>query len=279
MRRSYASVAKEDIMSSTLPTSLHHGHSTVFVDVHCEKRDDGQEELASPTLNGSNASPIDICLPSNSILAKTSKGKMQDSLPSSNQLLKSLSVSCSPPFSTITLHDHLLMQPANPTSSNQNYSLNINNASNSGIGPGSFDKRIVLYKTEMCRTFEETGLCRYGTKCQFAHDRCELRQVARHPRYKTEICKTYWQLGTCPYGKRCCFIHNESEVSNVHHGLDGQSALSDVVAQMTLPRMLCTSSAALELNHRYQQSQSSAVEEVDMESMMGHLPMDMLSML
>lgn len=72
------------------------------------------------------------------------------------------------------------------------------------------DKRVVLYKTEICRTFEETGVCKYGIKCQFAHHHNELRPAPRHPRYKTEICKTYWERGTCPYGKRCCFIHNES---------------------------------------------------------------------
>lgn len=74
----------------------------------------------------------------------------------------------------------------------------------------SFDKRVILYKTEMCRTFEETGLCKYEEKCQFAHSREELRPANKHPRYKTEICKTFWDQGTCPYGKRCCFIHNEN---------------------------------------------------------------------
>lgn len=43
-------------------------------------------------------------------------------------------------------------------------------------------KRISLYKTELCRSFEETGYCRYGLKCQFAHNVNELRTVARHPR-------------------------------------------------------------------------------------------------
>lgn len=74
------------------------------------------------------------------------------------------------------------------------------------------DKRITLYKTEMCRTYEETGTCKYGPKCQFAHDRAELREISRHPRYKTEICKTFWEQGNCPYGKRCCFIHTENEI-------------------------------------------------------------------
>lgn len=76
----------------------------------------------------------------------------------------------------------------------------------------NLDKKIVLYKTEMCRTFEETGICKYGIKCQFAHDPVEVRNIPRHPRYKTEICKTFWQLGNCPYGKRCCFIHTEHEL-------------------------------------------------------------------
>jgi hypothetical protein len=75
------------------------------------------------------------------------------------------------------------------------------------------DKRIALYKTEICRTFEETGQCRYGLKCQFAHHMGELRMAPKHPRYKTEICRTYWESGTCPYGKRCCFIHNESSIN------------------------------------------------------------------
>ena len=64
-----------------------------------------------------------------------------------------------------------------------------------------------LYKTELCRSYEEVGYCRYGDKCQFAHGEKELRIINRHPRYKTEICKTYHTIGTCPYGKRCKFIH------------------------------------------------------------------------
>ena len=64
-----------------------------------------------------------------------------------------------------------------------------------------------LYKTELCRSFQETGTCRYGTKCQFAHGKHELRPVIRHPKYKTEVCKTFHTIGTCPYGRRCRFIH------------------------------------------------------------------------
>jgi len=64
-----------------------------------------------------------------------------------------------------------------------------------------------LYKTELCLSWGETGTCRYGGKCQFAHGKQELRPVLRHPKYKTEVCKTFSNTGHCPYGKRCRFVH------------------------------------------------------------------------
>lgn len=67
------------------------------------------------------------------------------------------------------------------------------------------------YKTELCRTFEESGACKYGAKCQFAHGAGELRGLSRHPKYKTEPCRTFHTSGICPYGARCHFIHNAEE--------------------------------------------------------------------
>jgi len=67
------------------------------------------------------------------------------------------------------------------------------------------------YKTELCRPFEENGTCRYGSKCQFAHGKAELRSVVRHPKYKTDLCRTFHTTGLCPYGPRCHFIHNDDE--------------------------------------------------------------------
>ncbi|PVF99024.1 hypothetical protein CPB86DRAFT_732168 [Serendipita vermifera] len=74
-------------------------------------------------------------------------------------------------------------------------------------GPSAHNRKIGLYKTEICRNWEEKQSCRYGVKCQFAHGANDLRTVPRHPKYKTEICRTFWVTGSCPYGKRCCFIH------------------------------------------------------------------------
>lgn len=81
-----------------------------------------------------------------------------------------------------------------------------NAGSQTGSGPSANNRKLGLYKTELCRSWEEKGSCRYGAKCQFAHGEEELRAVARHPKvifpvtsvsivnqlflqYKTEICR------------------------------------------------------------------------------------------
>ncbi|KAM8954510.1 mRNA decay activator protein ZFP36-like [Pelodytes ibericus] len=75
------------------------------------------------------------------------------------------------------------------------------------------------YKTELCRTFSETGTCKYGTKCQFAHGHMELREPNRHPKYKTELCHKFYLYGECPYGSRCNFIHHPSDHGTPQHVL------------------------------------------------------------
>lgn len=67
------------------------------------------------------------------------------------------------------------------------------------------------YKTELCRSYQEGGECRFGAACTFAHGPEELRPVPRHPLYKTELCRTYHQHGYCQYGTRCHFIHDADE--------------------------------------------------------------------
>lgn len=73
------------------------------------------------------------------------------------------------------------------------------------------------YKTELCRSWHESGSCRYGSKCQFAHGTHELRPVMRHPKYKTEPCRSWVETRSCPYGRRCRFIHSDIHSSNNHH--------------------------------------------------------------
>jgi len=71
------------------------------------------------------------------------------------------------------------------------------------------------YKTELCRSWHESGSCRYGSKCQFAHGAHELRPVMRHPKYKTEPCRSWVETRTCPYGRRCRFIHSDGPLAPI----------------------------------------------------------------
>ncbi|KAJ1029679.1 hypothetical protein NDA13_002922 [Ustilago tritici] len=82
---------------------------------------------------------------------------------------------------------------------------------NIGIAHGVSTRRIKteLYKTELCRHWEEKGFCEYLGACQFAHGEEELRYVERDPKWKTKPCKVFRLYGSCPYAKRCCFRHDQ----------------------------------------------------------------------
>ena len=64
-----------------------------------------------------------------------------------------------------------------------------------------------LYKTELCKSWTSSSMCRYGVKCKFAHGEHELVVVQRHRKYKTEKCRNFIQDGQCRYADRCKFIH------------------------------------------------------------------------
>lgn len=83
--------------------------------------------------------------------------------------------------------------------------------SSSARTPQSVERAKKLYKTELCRSWQEYQMCPYGLKCQFAHGESELRPVERHRKYKTEQCRKFHSEGVCPFGSRCIFIHDEDE--------------------------------------------------------------------
>jgi len=95
-----------------------------------------------------------------------------------------------------------------------------------------------LYKTELCRSFVDTGICRYGHRCQFAHGEHELRPVLRHPKYKTETCRSFYMTGSCRYGNRCRFIHSyppaQQEWSSSWDPVKPNSVLSSSTTPETL---------------------------------------------
>jgi len=72
-----------------------------------------------------------------------------------------------------------------------------------------------LYKTKLCQKYEEHGVCPYGTKCQFAHGKGELRKHQAKRKKKVKInkknipCMYYMAGKECPHGEFCRFIHEK----------------------------------------------------------------------
>ena len=77
-------------------------------------------------------------------------------------------------------------------------------------------KKDPKYKTELCKTFTETGKCPYGYKCRFAHGKEELLSKLINSNYKKKDCKTFSEIGFCPYGSRCSFRHDERKINDIH---------------------------------------------------------------
>jgi butyrate response factor 1 len=75
-------------------------------------------------------------------------------------------------------------------------------------------KKDPKYKTELCKTYSETGECPYGKKCRFAHGKDELFSKDIGINYKKIECKSFSESGFCPYGSRCSFKHDERELKN-----------------------------------------------------------------
>ncbi|KAI6186230.1 Tristetraprolin [Aphelenchoides besseyi] len=107
----------------------------------------------------------------------------------------------------ITPNNPLACRRSTPIVNNSQQLLVSNSPQPSGAN--SAPKNPKLYKTELCRSWMDSGRCNYGDRCQYAHGEGEKRPIPRHPKYKTEACQSYHQSGYCPYGPRCHFIHNE----------------------------------------------------------------------
>jgi len=117
-----------------------------------------------------------------------------------------------------------------------------------------------VYKTELCKKFEENGSCPYGPSCQFAHGAGELRpkysDSVRSPMeissssstsispsastpstsagtvsklYKTELCRSFTRTGYCRYGLKCQFAHG------IHELRTSAQAESRPLSPVTLP--------------------------------------------
>eukprot|EP00197_Chlamydomonas_leiostraca_P002398 CAMPEP_0202858516 /NCGR_PEP_ID=MMETSP1391-20130828/1014_1 /ASSEMBLY_ACC=CAM_ASM_000867 /TAXON_ID=1034604 /ORGANISM="Chlamydomonas leiostraca, Strain SAG 11-49" /LENGTH=627 /DNA_ID=CAMNT_0049537441 /DNA_START=96 /DNA_END=1979 /DNA_ORIENTATION=+ len=100
-------------------------------------------------------------------------------------------------------------------------------------GGSSERERGDAHKTRLCSEFMNTGRCRYGSTCTFAHGQHELRQpggsmpppgmdrrappqsappVSKDSMRKTRLCEKFMQTGSCGYGDKCTFAHGTHEL-------------------------------------------------------------------
>lgn len=94
-------------------------------------------------------------------------------------------------------------------------------SSSRGSGSSSSSSKSV-YKTDICRAWEESGNCRYNSKCQFAHGREELHP-SRLMKSKSEAqtSKLSIRLGQGTYGPNSRVVHEHPAVTESECALTG----------------------------------------------------------
>jgi hypothetical protein len=105
------------------------------------------------------------------------------------------------------------------------------------------------YKTELCKSWTESGFCAYGNKCRFAHGRHELfEKSVNHKKYKQKECLSFFKNKYCCYGSRCHFKHEERKLpeltrSYYNHQLSLYSSLTRIdVMNITEEQLLAFNS-------------------------------------
>jgi len=71
------------------------------------------------------------------------------------------------------------------------------------------------YKTELCKSYSESGKCKYHNKCMFAHGKEELFKRKTCYNYKQKKCESFYRQGYCPYGMRCNFVHDNRKLEDI----------------------------------------------------------------
>ena len=113
----------------------------------------------------------------------------------------------------------------------QNYNISVLRNGSAGL----------QYKTQLCKNYQDTGLCDFGSHCQFAHGRLELRNINQNhyqsgsssvssitgvrdslssvasvspgPLRVQNLCQSWLQNGVCVSGGMCGAAHSLNELS------------------------------------------------------------------
>ena len=79
-------------------------------------------------------------------------------------------------------------------------------------------------KRTMCKNMYETGRCKFGRNCHYAHSQEELdesdriaeKQAKEQDNYKTQNCTQFHKEKVCFYGARCIFRHEQKRLKKIH---------------------------------------------------------------
>lgn len=163
--------------------------------------------IGSPNLNFRNDCVSPINSPNESILMRylrSGSPSDHDYSPSRNTsrpIVSRSSISSRSPLSGVeNLEEDVLVMDGILVDSNKisksagkfRSPVNSDSSPNSGVN---------LYKTELCMSWEDTGTCRYGYKCQFAHGQEEMRPLQNRFRtdYVVQFMDPYYSPLSSPF--------------------------------------------------------------------------------
>lgn len=105
-------------------------------------------------------------------------------------------------------------------------------------------------KTEMCHYWEEAKKCPYGSNCNYAHGKHELKfqyttlcrmescgQIANAMTHLARPCMTWVSTGACPYGRRCAAIHDLSTAACSEYHAWLPAAVSNTNTRIIVDRL------------------------------------------
>ncbi|KAJ7946682.1 Zinc finger protein like [Quillaja saponaria] len=174
----------------------------------------GETSFTSPTINAGKNSPTIVQQYSSNCLGNSSfgsRGRLSLSPLSPLDNLEITPVVTPPVYATpvkgdedVLVMDDILVRSVVKARSGRSTSDSSGSSSSSGRS---------MYKKDICRSWEEAGNCRYGSKCQFAHGKEELRPTRFPIKNKSELnshknaqlSKSYTSTGSCPYGPQSRF--------------------------------------------------------------------------
>ncbi|KNA12071.1 hypothetical protein SOVF_129220 isoform A [Spinacia oleracea] len=168
----------------------------------------------SPKMNLRNDSVSPMNLPKESVLMRYLRSGQPSDLDFSSSSSKrspiltyhnSGSSSCKSPLSAVeNLEDDVLVMDGILVDSNK-VSKSAGKFRSPGSSDSSSNSAINLYKTELCMSWENSGVCHYGHKCQFAHGKEEVRPTPNlvrkdHHIMDMEFVNPYYSPQSSTYG-------------------------------------------------------------------------------